>query len=308
MKILVVTLFMFFAACTSQPKNEYINSSELEAETKSSNSRSSEQNKQHIPVGTWEGIERSSAEFKVLKITPNNLHTLTTYKIAMGMHHYEEISFTNNNIKCDKFNCIILTHTANENLPLKIILTAQAGQNYSVTEATLLSSKEILSYRYELKPTKENSTPKRFIAQEAKKITSIASKYKKKRFGYWSGVLEMANDGELKFATLEYLPEQTATFTVYTPGFNGKAVMTFKHEWLKQKSGELNSKLEGAPFASEITLRYVLSSTIEGDFVQRFERYPERLLGYGHFRLYRVKPLEDYKTPAWLKALFNKTK
>ncbi|NRB77616.1 MAG: hypothetical protein HRU38_02930 [Saccharospirillaceae bacterium] len=299
---------MSVAACTSQPQNEYINNSGLEAETKSSYSRSFEQNKQHIPVGTWEGIERSGAEFKVLKITPDNLHTFTSYKIATGMHHYKKISFTNNDIKCDEFNCIILSHTANENLPLKIILTAQAGQNYSVTEAILLTSKEILSTRYELKPTKEKSTPKRFIAQEAKKITLIASKHKKKRFGYWSGVLELANDGDLKFATLEYLPEQTAIFTVYTPGLNGKAVMTFEHEWLKQSSGELNSKLEGAPFASEITLRYVLRDMIEGDFELRFERYPERLLGYGHFRLNRVRPPGEYKTPVWLKALFKKTK
>lgn len=308
MRVLIITLLMYVAACTGQPKSEYINNSELEAETKSSYSLVSEKNKQHIPVGTWEGIERLSAEFKVLKITPDNQHTLTSYKISTGMHHYKKVYFTDNDIKCDEFNCLILTHTANEKLPLKIILTAGVGQSYSVTEATLLTSEEILSAHYELNTTKEKSTPKRFIAQEAKKITAIASKYKKERFGYWSGVLEMSNDGDLKFATLEYLPEQTATFTVYTPGFNGKSVMTFEHEWLKQDNGELNSKLEGSPFASEITLRYVLSNSIEGDFELRFERYPERLLGYGHFRLSRVRPPEDYKTPAWLKSLFQKTK
>ena len=95
MKILVITLLMSVAACTSQPQNEYINNSGLEAKTKSSYSRSFEQNKQHIPVGTWEGIERSGAEFKVLKITTDNLHTFNSYKIATGMHHYKKISINN---------------------------------------------------------------------------------------------------------------------------------------------------------------------------------------------------------------------
>jgi len=308
MKILIITVLMLVVACTSQPKKEYINSTGLKTEAKGSYSQNSHKNKQYIPVGTWEGIERSGAEFIVLKITPGKQHSITSYKIATGMYHSEKISFTDDDIKCDEFNCLILTYTANEKLPLKIILTEQAGQNYSVTEATLLTSKEILSSRYELKPIKGQSTPERFIEKESKKITEITSKYKKERFGYWSGVLEMSNDGQLKFATLEYLPEQIGTFTVYTPGLNVKAVMTFKHEWLRQDSGELISKLEGAPFASEITLRYVLRNMIEGDFEQRFERYPEKLLGYGHFRISRVRPPEDYKTPDWLKVLFKKTK
>jgi hypothetical protein len=99
--------------------------------------------------------------------------------------------------------------------------------------------------------------PERFIVQEAKSIDAVASKYKEERFGYWSGVLVMSNTGQLKFLTLEYRPDQVATFTVYTPGLNVRAVMTFRHEWLKQNTGELNSKLKGALFASEITLRYV---------------------------------------------------
>lgn len=307
MKILVIILIMIVAACTSQPRKEYINGWGLETVAKGSYSRSFEQNK-NIPVGTWEGIERSGAEFKVLKVTPDNQHSLTSYKISSGMQHYEKVSFTNNDIKCDEFNCLILTQSANENLPLKIILTEHVGQHYSVSEAVRLPSKEISSSSYELKPTKVKPTPERFIAQEAKKITAIASKYKKERFGYWSGVLEISNDDQLQFATLEYLPEEIATFTVYSPGHNSKAVMTFKHEWLKQDNGELNAKLKGALFASEITLRYVLRDMIEGDFEQRFERYPELLLGYGHFRLHRVEPPEDHKSPAWLNALLQKTK
>jgi hypothetical protein len=43
---------------------------------------------------------------------------------------------------------------------------------------------------------------------------------------------------------------------------------------------------------------------IEGDFEQRFERYLDKLLGYGHFKLSCVKQSEDYKSPTWLNSIF----
>ena len=82
--------------------------------------------------------------------------------------------------------------------------------------------------------------------------------------------------------------------------------MNFKPEWLKQNNGELITKLKGAPFASEMTFRFPLKDMIKGDFEQRFERYPERLISNGNFSLFRVKPLEDYKLPKWLKPLLQK--
>ena len=257
-------------------------------------------------MGVWEGISRSGAEFKVLKIMPDNQHSLTSYNIASGMQFNKKITFTNEDIRCDEFNCHLYTHTADEKLPLKITLTEFVDQNYLVTEAVKLASDEIYSLSYELKTTKAKTTPERFIAKESEKITAIVPEHNKGRFGYWSGILEISNEEQLKFATLEYLPEQAATFTVYTPGLPFQATMTFNPEWLKQSNGELTTKLEGALFASEITLRYQLRNMIDGNFEQRFERYPERLIAHGNFSLYRVKPPEDYKPPKWLKSMLQK--
>lgn len=290
-------------ACSTQPTNDYQSKSTLETTTKSIHSQNF---KEIVPIGTWEGISRSGAEFKVLKIMSNNQHSLTSYNIASGMQFQKSVSFTNKDIECDKFNCHIYTHTADEKLPLKITLTKFVDQDYLVTEAVRLTSERIYSTSYGLKTVKAKTTPERFIAQEAEKLTAIASIHKNERFGYWSGVLEISNEDELKFATLDYQPGKVATFTVYTPGSPYQAKMTFNPKLLRQSNGELTTKLKGAFFASEMTLRYSLRDVIEGDFEQRFERYPERLMGHGNFKLSRVKPPEDYKLPKWLKPLLQK--
>ena len=295
MKVLIIIfVLMNVIGCSTQSTNDYQPKSTLETTTKSSHSQNF---KEMMPIGTWEGISRSGAEFKVLKIKSNNQHSLTSYKIASGMQVQKSVSFTNKDIECDKFNCHIYTHTADEKLPLKITLTKFLDQDYLVTEAVKLASEGIYSTSYGLKTVKAKTTPERFIAQETEKLTAIASIHKNKRFGYWSGILEISNEDRLKFATLDYQPGQVATFTVYTPGLPYQAKMNFKPEWLQQNNGELITKLKGAPFASEMTLRYPLRDVIEGDFEQRFERYPERLISNGNFSLSRVKPLEVYKLP-----------
>jgi len=164
-----------------------------------------------------------------------------------------------------------------------------------VTEAVKLISGGIYSLNYGLKKITVKTTPERFIAQETEKLTVISSTHKNERFGYWAGILEISNEDQLKFATLDYQPGQLATFTVYTPGLPYPARMNFNPDWLQQNNGELTTKLDGAIFASEITLRYPLNDLIQGDFEQRFERYPERLISNGNFTLSRVKPLNDYK-------------
>ncbi|PKG81533.1 hypothetical protein CXF85_18930 [Colwellia sp. 75C3] len=301
MKIFIIILLMNVISCSSQPNNNY-QKKVLETKTKSSHAQRS---KKTLPIGIWEGISRSGAEFKVLKIMPDNQHSLTSFNIASGMQFHESVSFQNEDIECDEFNCHIFTVTADENLPLKISLTKFIGQDYLVTETVRLSSASIYSSSYKLKATKSKTTPERFIAQESKKLKAIVLKHKKERFGYWSGILEHSNEDELNFATLVYQPEQMATLTVYSPGSSYPITMTFNPEWLQQSNGELKTKLKGFHFASQITLRYQSRDMIDGDFEQRFERYPERLLGHGNFRLYRVKHSEDYKQPKWLKSLLK---
>jgi len=301
--LIIIVILMNVIGCSTQPTNDYQPKSSLEATTKSSHSQNF---KEIVPIGTWEGISRSGAEFKVLKIMSKNQHNLTSYNIASGMQFQKSVSFTNKDIECDEFNCHIYTHTADEKLPLKITLTKFVDQDYLVTEAVRLTSEAIYSTSYGLKTVTAKTTPERFIAQEAEKLTAIASIHKNERFGYWSGVLEMSNEDQLKFATLDYQPGKVATFTVYTPGLPYQAKMTFNPKWLRQNNGELTTKLKGALFASEMTLRYSRRDVIEGDFEQRFERYPEQLMGHGNFRLSRVMPPEDYKPPKWLKSLLQK--
>jgi len=292
LKIFIIIVLMSLIGCTSQPSHDYQQKSRLENTTKNSHPHNV---KKTVPIGTWEGISRSGAEFKVLKIMSNNQHSLISYNIASGMQFQKSVSFTNEDIECDEFNCHIYTHTADEKLPLKIILTKFLDQDYLVTEAVKLGSGEIYSLNYGLKIINVETTPERFIAQETEKLTTISSTHKNERFGYWSGILEISNEDQLKFATLDYQPGQLATFTVYTPGLPYPARMNFNPDWLQQNDGELSTKLQGAIFASEITLRYPLNDLIQGDFEQRFERYPERLISNGNFTLSRVKPLEDYK-------------
>lgn len=289
--------------CSTQPTNDYQQKSTLETATKSSHIQNF---KKMVPIGTWEGICRSGAEFKVLKIMSNNQHSLISYNIASGMQFQKSVSFTNEDIECDEFNCHIYTFTADEKRPLKITLTQFVDQDYLVTEAIRLASGGIYSSSYGLKTINAKTTPERFIAQEVEKLTTIASIHKNERFGYWSGILEVSNEDQLKFATLDYQPGQVATFTVFTPGLPYQAKMTFNSEWLQQSNGELTTKLKGALFASEMTLRYALRDVIEGNYEQRFERYPERLIGHGNFKLYCVKPLEDYKLLKWLKPILQK--
>lgn len=292
MKLFIIIVLINLIGCTSQPSKDYQQKNSLENATKNSHPHNV---KKTVPIGTWEGISRSGAEFKVLKIMSNNQHSLISYNIASGMQFQKNVSFTNEDIECDEFNCHIYTHTADEKLPLKIILTKFVDQDYKVTEAVKLGSGEIYSLNYGLKIIKAGTTPERFIAQETEKLTVISSTHKNERFGYWAGILEISNEDQLKFATLDYQPGQRATFTVYTPGLPYPARMNFNPDWLQQNNGELTTKLEGAIFASEITLRYPLNDLIQGDFEQRFERYPERLISNGNFTLSRVKPLKDYK-------------
>lgn len=259
-----------------------------------------------LPVGTWEGISSSLGEFKVLKITANNQHKLISYRIANGMQSYNSIVFSNEDIKCDEFNCQIYLQTALENLPLKVSLTDYVGTGYIVTEAVKLKSGNMNSSSYRLDKVASITTPSSFITKETKKLTTIASIHKNKRFGYWAGILKTSNDEQLKFATLDYQPDKVATFTVYTPGLPYEAKMNFNPDWLEQKNGELTTKVSGALFASQLTLRYPLRDVINGNFEQRFERYPERLINNGMFTLYRVKPISDYKQPKWLKAFLKK--
>jgi hypothetical protein len=301
--LIIIVVLMNVIGCSTQPTNDYQPNSTIETTTKSNHSQKF---KEMVSIGTWEGISRSGAEFKVLKIMPNNQHSLKSYNIASGMQFQKSVSFTNKDIECDKFNCHIFTHTADEKLPLKITLTKFVDQDYLVTESVRLASEGLYSTSYGLKIVKAKTTPERFIAQESEKLTAIASTLKNKRFGYWSGILEISNEDQLKFVTLDYQPGQVATFTVYTPGLPYQAKMNFKPEWLQQNNGELTTKLKGALFASQITLRYQSRDMMDGDFEQRFERYPERLLANGNFRLFRVKPLEDYKLPKWLKPLLQK--
>ncbi len=302
MKIFIIILLMNVISCSSLPNNDYQQKEVLETKSKSSHEQSS---KKMIPVGVWEGISRSGAEFKVLKIMPDNQHSLTSFNIASGMQSNESVSFKNEDIECDEFNCRIYTVTANENLPLKITLTKFINEDYLVTEAVRLASENIHSSSYKLKTTKSKTTPERFIAQETKKLQHLALKHKNERFGYWSGVLEHSNEDELNFVTLVYQPKQMAILTVYSPGSSDPIVMSFNPKWLQQSNGELKTKLKGFHFASQITLRYQSRDMIDGDFEQRFERYPERLLGNGNFRLYRVKHSDDYKQPKWLQSLLK---
>lgn len=301
MKVLSIAIvLMSVIGCSTQPTSIHQPNGTIETTTKISDLKN---DKEMLPMGTWEGISRSGARFKVLKITPNNQHSLTSYNIASGMQFQKRVSFSNKDIECDKFNCHIYTHTAGEELPLKITLTKFVSKDYLVTEAVRLKSEDINSESYRLEPVKDKTTPERFIAKETETLTAIASIHKNKRFGYWSGIVEIANEDRLKFATLNYQPGQDAIFTVYTPGFTYQTKMYFKPEWLQQNNGELSTKLSGASFASEMTLRFPLNDMIEGDFEQRFERYPERLISHGNFILFRVKPREDYKLPKWLKSL-----
>jgi hypothetical protein len=306
MKVFIIILLMNVISCSSQPKNDYQEKKVIESKTKSSYTQSS---KKTIPIGTWEGIERSGAEFKVLKIMPDNRHSLTSFNIASGMQFHERVSFKNEDIECDEFNCHIFTETADENLPLKITLTKHIEQDFLVTEAIKLASKNIYSSSYKLKKTQgkiqEKTTPERFITHETTKLKAISLKHKTERFGFWSGLLEHANEDKLHFATLVYLPEKMATLTVYTPGLSYPITMTFNPKWLRQKNGELKTKLKGFHFASRITLRYQSRDIIDGDFEQRFKRYPERLLGYGYFILYRVTPHEAYTPPKWLESILK---
>ena len=224
--------------------------------------------------------------------------------MASGMQRSQSVNFSDSNVSCDAFDCEILTQSPDEKLPLKITLTPYIEEDYRVTEATLLQSGRILSLDYRLKTVKSESLPEQFLAQELDKFTAIAVARHSNRFGYWAGILEVAGEDQLKFVTLDYQPGQTATFTVYSPGMTGAAIMTFKPEWLKQHNGELTTKLTGI-FASQLTLRYPLQDVIDGDYQQRFERYPERLISHGNFRLYRVKSPEDYTQPKWLKSILN---
>ncbi|MBR9793880.1 MAG: hypothetical protein GYB58_19230 [Gammaproteobacteria bacterium] len=259
----------------------------------------------NLPTGTWEGINRSGALFMVLNITADGQHSLSSFNIASGMQFSKRVSFSDKDILCDAFSCQIFTQTADEQLPLKISLTYHIEDDLLATEMTLLQSGAILSSGYRLHAVNSTPAPQRFIAQQADKIKAIAAEHKHNRFGFWSGILEKANEDQLYFATLDYQPDQTATFTVYRPGYARETIMTFDPEGLEQKNGELTVSLDSVHFASQLTLRYALNDVIEGDFEQRFDRYPERLISHGNFQLYRVKLPEDYTRPKWLDKLLK---
>ena len=258
-----------------------------------------------LPSGSWEGILRSTGEFMVLTIDDSGQHSLTSYNIASGMQYHETITFSDDAITCDDFNCTIKTRTALEQLPRQVSLTPTYTGFY-VTESVKLDSGENYTTTYKLTALEASPTPERFIANNTSSIMLIAAKHKTDRFGFWSGILEYANEDTLRFATLNYQPGKDAVFTVYLTGAGLEARMTFKPEWLTQNNGELSTRLEGARLASALTIRYALRDVIDGDFEQRFDRYPERLVAHGNFKLYRVTLPEDRKLPEWLKAYLDK--
>ncbi len=307
MKIFTVILLIAVSGCSSQSLEGTAKVIQKEAVPTLGDSHSEVIQPRSLKVGTWEGINNSGASFEVLTINADGNHSIISYYISSGMQHKKTTTFSNKDISCDDFTCQIMTVTASEELPLKILLTERVEKNYLVTEVVKLKSGEISSNRYELFPIKGKSTPERFLLHESEEVADIASKFKNQRFGYWGGVLESVNDDQLKLVTLKYLPEQIATFTVYYPGTNLTADMTFHPKWLVQDKGELQTKLEGSLFASKLTLRYVLRDVINGDYEQRFERYPEKLIDQGHFRLTRMGPSNPKEPPAWLKKFLEGT-
>lgn len=302
--LLSITLLFAIAGCarqisaTSQPQGDV-------AQKPPALSHHAQSTPANLPTGTWEGINRSGALFMVLNIAADGQHSLSSFNIASGMQFSKRVSFSNKDIKCDAFSCQIFTQSADEQLPLKINLTNHIEDDLLATEMTLLQSGAILSSGYRLHWVNSTPAPERFIAQQADKIKAIAAEHKHNRFGFWSGILERANEDQLYFATLDYQPDQIATFTVYRPGFARETTMTFDPKGLKQKNGELTISLDSIHFASQLTLRYALNDVIEGNFEQRFDRYPERLISHGNFQLYRVKLPEDYTPPKWLEKLLN---
>jgi len=100
--IIIIIVLINLIGCTSQLSKDYQQKNSLDNATKNSYSHNIKKN---FPIGTWEGISRSGAEFKVLKIMSNNQHSLISYNIASGMQIKKSVSFTNEDIECDEFNC-----------------------------------------------------------------------------------------------------------------------------------------------------------------------------------------------------------
>jgi len=287
MKILIIVFFSISAGCSANNVSRDTTANVAQLNKASLSGNIHQTNAKGYPVGTWEGIEQTSGELKVLRLTSSSNHTLSTYKIAFGLKLISEIHFDDNAITCGQFDCHILT-TTKRGLPYKVSVTQHVEEDFKVVEATKLKTNEIYNTSYTLKKAAKLTIPEQFHQHASEDVNMNKADYDSAWYGFWVGVLEPSGYEDLKVVSLRFLPDELAHFTVYTPGLQGRAEMNFNPTDIKQDSGEFTTKLEGSLFASELIMRPTIGG-IEGSYKSRLSRYPERLIAHGDFRLLKVK-------------------
>lgn len=287
MKILIILFSLILTGCAATNAGNDIAANVAQWHQEGLPGNTQKFSKKGFPVGTWEGIERTTAELKVLNLTNNRSHTLSTYKIAFGFELISQIRFDDDDITCGKFDCHILT-TTKGGAPHQLTLTPHIGLGFKVVDAIKLRTNEIYSSSYLLKKNAKLTMPEQFHQHASAEPRLNNVEYNRPWYGFWMGVLDTSGEQNLKIASLKFLPDEQAVFTVYTPGLEGKAEMTFDPLDITQSKGELSTKLQGSPFANELTMRPTLLG-ISGSYTLRTTRAPERLLTHGDFTLIKVK-------------------
>ena len=287
MKTLIIVFVLILTGCSANNVSRDTTAKVAELNEAGLSGNLPETSAKRHPVGTWEGIEPTSGELKVLKLTGSSNHTLSTYKIAFGLKLISEIHFDDKAITCGQFDCHILT-TTQQGRPYKVSVTQHVETDFKVVEATKLKTNEIYSTSYTLIKAAKLTIPEQFHQQTSEDLNLNKADYNSAWYGFWMGVLEPSGDEDLKVAVLRVLPDELAHFTVYTPGLPLRAEMNFKPTDIKQESGEFITKLEGSLFASRLIMRPSIGS-LEGSYESRLPRYPERLIAHGDFRLLKVK-------------------
>lgn len=287
MKILIGVCFLILTGCSANNVSRETTAKVAELNRVGLSGNHPETNAKQHPVGTWEGIEPTSGELKVLKLTGSSSHTLSTYKIAFGLKLISEIHFDDTAITCGQFDCHILT-TTQRGLPYKVSVTQHVETDFKVVEATKLKTNEIYSTFYTLNKVAKLTLPEQFHQQTSEDVNLNKADYNSAWYGFWVGILEPSGGEDLKVVSLRFLPDEIARFTVYTPGMQGSAEMNFKPTDIKQDSGEFITKLEGSLFASKLIIRPSIGG-LEGSYESRLTRYPEKLIAHGDFRLHKVK-------------------
>lgn len=142
-----------------------------------------------METGVYQGFVRFGEEFRILHLTDNGQHAFYEMKIAWGLTGYKRYQFSNNDMRCNAFQCVIRKDGE------KQFYIQHANTGFQAVEVSMdESGGVILAEPFELDRRRTGSAAKAFINFYQSEIQRALTAGPDEQFGegrsLWLGVSE----------------------------------------------------------------------------------------------------------------------